>query len=409
MPAPRPRSTRHRDAGGRVQRRHGDLNTAAATGTFASATVGSNITVTIAGLTLSGAQASDYSLTQPTTTANITPPVAADHLGRPRGDRLRHPAEPGRTARRHRERPGRTVYTPGPGAILDAGTRTLSLTFTPNDTTDYSTVTVTRTITVLPATPSLGLSAPGGTYNGTPFAASVTVAGNANTPAASLENVAPVLTYYAGSGTSGNNLGSTPPTAPGTYTVVASFPGSADYVAKSTSASFTINQGTANVALASSAGSAVYGQSVTFTATVGGGATSGTVTFFDGGTTLGTVALDGSSTATLTTSALDIGAQSITASYGGNADFVAATSAASPVSVAKAGSQVVLVPQAGLKKKKVTSLSLEAKIEAVAPGGGVPTGTVTFEVKKNKKKEIILGTVGLSGGERRWRSSPRAC
>ena len=69
------------------------------------------------------------------------------------------------------------------------------------------------------------------------------------------------------------------------------------------------------------------------------------------------------------------------------------------MSVAKAASQVVLVPQAGLKKKKVTSLSLEAKIEAVAPGGGVPSGTVTFEVKKNKKKEIVLGTVGLSGGD----------
>ena len=56
------------------------------------------------------------------------------------------------------------------------------------------------------------------------------------------------------------------------------------------------------------------------------------------------------------------------------------------------------MPQAVRKKKKVVSLGLEAKIVPVAPGGGVPTGTVTFEVKKNKKKEITLGTVGLSGG-----------
>ena len=49
------------------------LNTSGATGTFASENVGTGITVTVAGLTLSGAQAGDYTLTQPTTTANITP------------------------------------------------------------------------------------------------------------------------------------------------------------------------------------------------------------------------------------------------------------------------------------------------------------------------------------------------
>ena len=49
------------------------LGTSGATGTFASANVGTGITVTVAGLTISGAQADDYTLTQPTTTANITP------------------------------------------------------------------------------------------------------------------------------------------------------------------------------------------------------------------------------------------------------------------------------------------------------------------------------------------------
>ena len=50
-----------------------NLNAGGATGTFASENVGTGITVTVAGLTISGAQASDYTLTQPTTTANITP------------------------------------------------------------------------------------------------------------------------------------------------------------------------------------------------------------------------------------------------------------------------------------------------------------------------------------------------
>ncbi len=49
------------------------LGTSSASGAFASKNVGNGITVTVAGLTISGAQVSDYTLTQPTTTANITP------------------------------------------------------------------------------------------------------------------------------------------------------------------------------------------------------------------------------------------------------------------------------------------------------------------------------------------------
>src|SRR6185295_7322282 len=49
------------------------LNTGAAVGTFADHNVGLNKVVSISGLTISGAQADDYTLTQPSTTASITP------------------------------------------------------------------------------------------------------------------------------------------------------------------------------------------------------------------------------------------------------------------------------------------------------------------------------------------------
>jgi hypothetical protein len=48
------------------------LSTATATGAFADKTVANGKTVTVAGLTISGTDAGNYSLTQPTTTANIT-------------------------------------------------------------------------------------------------------------------------------------------------------------------------------------------------------------------------------------------------------------------------------------------------------------------------------------------------
>jgi hypothetical protein len=56
------------------------LNTAGATGAFADPNVGTNKTVLVSGLTLSGADAGNYNLTPPALTANITPASSATTL-----------------------------------------------------------------------------------------------------------------------------------------------------------------------------------------------------------------------------------------------------------------------------------------------------------------------------------------
>ena len=56
------------------------LNTAGATGAFTDPNVGTNKTVLVSGLTLSGADAANYNLTQPALTANITPADSATAL-----------------------------------------------------------------------------------------------------------------------------------------------------------------------------------------------------------------------------------------------------------------------------------------------------------------------------------------
>ncbi|MDE3068888.1 MAG: Ig-like domain repeat protein [Verrucomicrobiota bacterium] len=81
---------------------------------------------------------------------------------------------------------------------------------------------------------------------------------------------------------------------------------------------------TTTTSVASSANPAVLGASVTFTATVTASVDptpTGTVTFYDGATPLGTNTLDGSGQATFSTSALAIGPHNITAFYGGGAGF----------------------------------------------------------------------------------------
>ena len=86
---------------------------------------------------------------------------------------------------------GTYVYTPAAGTVLNAGAnQTLSVTFTPTDTTDYTTATATTTITVTQATPTITWAAPasivyGTALSGTQLDASSPVAGTfVYTPAA---------------------------------------------------------------------------------------------------------------------------------------------------------------------------------------------------------------------------------
>jgi hypothetical protein len=85
--------------------------------------------------------------------------------------------------------------------------------------------------------------------------------------------------------------------------------------------------------LTSSPNPSSFGQTVTFTATATAqlgfhqGTPTGTVTFYDGTTDIGVSTLDGGGVASLTTSTLAVGTQSITATYNGDVNFAPSTSA----------------------------------------------------------------------------------
>ena len=103
------------------------------------------------------------------------------------------------------------------------------------------------------------------------------------------------------------------------------------------SASFTSTTGKAvpGVSVAASANPTAAGSSVTFTATVTGlfGTPTGLVTFRDGTIVIGAASLGAGGQAQLSTSGLFAGARSITAAYGGDALYAAATSSALPHTV----------------------------------------------------------------------------
>ncbi len=67
--------------------------------------------------------------------------------------------------------PGTLVYTPAAGVIPASGTDTLSVTFIPTDTTNYSTVTKTVTLTVTQAAPVITWNNPANITYGTALSA----------------------------------------------------------------------------------------------------------------------------------------------------------------------------------------------------------------------------------------------
>src|SRR5439155_17358396 len=101
----------------------------------------------------------------------------------------------------------------------------------------------------------------------------------------------------------------------------------ANFVASSGTLTQTVGKGNSTTLVASSVNPSVFGQSVTFTATVtgsGAGNPSGVVTFSDGATSIGqgTLSTTGTTTtASFTTSTLGVGSHSITATYAGDSNF----------------------------------------------------------------------------------------
>ena len=142
-----------------------------------------------------------------------------------------------------------------------------------------------------------------------------------------------------------------------------------------------VNEDGSVTVVTASANPSVYGQPVTFTATVraaapGSGTPTGTVTFYDGTTALDTANLGGGR-ATFRASALDVGAQSITAEYSGNGEFTTSISPALTQTVQQDGTTTTL-NSSDRSSVYGESVTFTATVRAVAPGGGTPTGSVTF-------------------------------
>ena len=143
---------------------------------------------------------------------------------------------------------GTYVYTPAAGAVLTAGPQTLSVTFTPTDSGDYTTATATVTLTVNKATPAITWATPAAISYGTALSAtqlnaSSTVAGTfVYTPAA----------------------GAVPGVGPQTLSVTFTPTDSGDYTTATATVTLTVNKATPAITWATPA-AITYGTALSAT------------------------------------------------------------------------------------------------------------------------------------------------
>ncbi len=138
--------------------------------------------------------------------------------------------------------------------------------------------------------------------------------------------------------------------------------------------------------LTSSQNPSVFGQQVTFTATVapvlpGTGSPTGTINFLDGGVGIvgcQNVAL-ASAQATCQTSALIVGSHTITTTYSGDASFNTSigTMTGNPQVVNKANTTVALTSSQN-PAPQGTTITFTAAVSVTPPGAGTRSGTVQF-------------------------------
>ncbi|HET6250063.1 MAG TPA: Ig-like domain-containing protein [Tepidisphaeraceae bacterium] len=224
---------------------------------------------------------------------------------------------------------------------------------------------VTLTATVAPVTP--GGQTPSGTVTFTDNGATLgTMTVGSDGTAALATTALPVGSDQITATYSGDNAFATSTSSPTTETVAAG-----------TSPTTT--------SLTASSASSAAGASVSFTATVapvtpGGAAPTGTVTFTQDGTSIGSAAVASDGTAVLAITSLPVGADAITAAYSGDANYAGSTSATFTETVANPAT--------------LTPTIVKSTLPSALVGGTAAHGSATLSIA-NTTASAIKGKVTI--------------
>ena len=195
----------------------------------------------------------------------------------------------------------------------------------------------------------------------------------------------------------------------GNRTLTASYAGDANYNGDGDTESHAVRTGTTTT-VSTSDGTTVFGESVTFTATVapvppGGGTPTGSVQFkADGNNIGGPVTLSGG-TAARSTAGLAVGTHVITAEYSATGDFVGSSGTLSPdQQVAQAGTTTAVTGESPEVSNPGQLYTVSVSVAAAPPGAGTPTGSVS--VSDGEGGSCVAALSGGSGSCQLASASP---
>ncbi len=284
---------------------------------------------------------------------------------------------------------------------LILGSHTITATY--GSDTNFSGSSGTFTQTVSAATSSIALTSSAGANTSTVnqtvvFTASIPVPNGSTTltgTVAFTDNGTTICSAVKPSPVAGTNNWTAPCTdtsltvTGSPHTIAATYSGDANFSVNSGSLTQTVNPGSTTVSLASTQNPSVVNNSVTFTAAVtpnpsGAVALSGKVGFVDSVTTqpiagcsaVGLTVVGGNSEATCTTTALTVGAHTITATYASDANFNGNT-ATFIQTINTATSSITVASSTGGASIVNQSVMFTATIP-VPTGAPNPSGTVSF-------------------------------
>ena len=214
-----------------------------------------------------------------------------------------------------------------------------------------------------------------------------------------------VMTFYDGGtilgtgpmNSSGQAILTTSALTSGSHSITAFYGGDSNFATSASAAlTQTVNKVSTSTGLTLSPNPSTFGQSVTITAAVTStaGVPTGTVTFYDGATTLGAGSLNSSGQTTLSTFSLAPGSHAITASYAGNSTFAGSTSTALAQTVNKANTTTSIGAQAPNPSFAGQAVAVNFAVATVSLGSGTPTGNVTVS---DGAGDTCTGTVAAGG------------
>jgi ELWxxDGT repeat protein len=189
--------------------------------------------------------------------------------------------------------------------------------------------------------------------------------------------------------------------AAGPHSITASYAGDGNYTGSSSSpSSEPVGKAITKATVALSPATTLYGQLVTFTATItvvspGAGIPTGSVTFKDASKVLGSGTLDATGHATFSFATLSVGGHAINATYNGDKSFFASNQ--SPAIGNTVNRDPTVIGFAASPNPSVVgqTITLTAVVKSTPPGSGMPSGSVTF-IDNLNGVNTTLGSASLS-------------